>query len=298
MARCWLTLENNWRNTKYNYIKVQEGMNMSRGKHGHGEEYLLEQLREIILREDREELEQLKNILENPQLLSEHITPIIEQNLEFFKQNFPREFELAVERIFELKMKRSQSEIINVIYPKLGKLIKKYIAHEFQMLKERVDRQLKKSLIGRIRAWFKPAPKPEEILANLSRSSVDEIYIIQRDSGLLIASASAKEMIDKELIAGMLTAIKAFVEDAFKRGEEELEMIQYGTYQILIQNFYDFYIALAIDGTMSFDQRKKLSERILDFADKELNKDLSDVDPYFRHELKVNLTNQFIYPQN
>ena len=87
---------------------------------------------------------------------------------------------------------------------------------------------------------------------------------------MLFGSASTENTLDQDVIAGMLTAIKSFVEDAFKREREDLEMIQYGTYKILLQNFYTYYIAIAISGTMSSSEREDLGNELLSFATKNL----------------------------
>ena len=55
----------------------------------------------------------------------------------------------------------------------------------------------------------------------------------------------------------MLTAIKAFVDDAFRHSNEELELIQYGQYQILVKDFFNFYIAVAIKGALTATLKEK-----------------------------------------
>ena len=221
------------------------------------EKELLNQLREILLKEDRIAFEQLQVALDDPIWLSERVSPIIEERMKFLKETFPKEFQGIVDEIIEKKIKASQEEILDVIYPVVGKMIKKYIAHQIQMLKDTVDETIrntfsKKGILWRLRSVFFGIKDSDSVLYDLKDHKIEEIYVIQRDSGLLFGSASTQNTIDKDAIAGMLTAIKSFVEDAFKRDSEDLEMIQYGTYKILLQNFYSYYIALAISGTFFF----------------------------------------------
>ena len=98
------------------------------------------------------------------------------------------------------------------------------------------------------------------------------------------------------MIAGMLTAIKAFVEDAFKRTDEELQGIRYGGYEILIHNFFNYYIALAIAGSISEQELDELAEKILQFAANELNHDLREPNPVFYAKIKTQLEAYFITP--
>ena len=240
------------------------------------DELLMKKLKEILLREDRVALQELQESIEDPFLLSEKVLPIIEQRLDFFKQHFPKEFKVAVEQIVDKKLAESQDEILNVIYPVLGKMIRKYITHQFQMLRDNIDQQVRsafstKGLLGRIRAAIFGIDNTDVILSNLDQLIIEEVYVIQRDSGLLMGAASAQETVDRDVIAGMLTAIKSFVEDAFKREREDLEMIEYGNYKIFIQNFHSYYVAVALSGSLSTADRDELSSRLLDFAEKELS---------------------------
>ena len=92
----------------------------------------------------------------------------------------------------------------------------------------------------------------------------------------------------------MLTAIKSFVEDAFKREREDLEMIQYGTYKILLQNFYSYYIAIAVSGSLSSTEREDLANNILDFAETNLTKLPEDPEEAIYKKLSKSLAEVFI----
>ncbi|MEN8816984.1 MAG: hypothetical protein ABF274_08970 [Nonlabens sp.] len=49
----------------------------------------------------------------------------------------------------------------------------------------------------------------------------------------------------------MLTAIKAFVEDAFKEKQHNLQSIEYDLYEIYLHSFHKYYIASAVSGTFT-----------------------------------------------
>ena len=110
----------------------------------------------------------------------------------------------------------------------------------------------------------------------------------------LIGSASRETTLDQDVIAGMLTAIKAFVEDAFKREKEDLESIQYGTYKIILQNFHSYYIAMAISGILSSAEKDQLGNRLLNFADTHLKQMSSQPDQIEIEEISKYLKDEFI----
>ncbi|MCB0637140.1 MAG: hypothetical protein KDC54_11010 [Lewinella sp.] len=258
------------------------------------DQQLLERIRTILLRKDRQELEALRQILDDREELAQRIDPIIEAHLDELRQHFPDSYYRVIDKIIDQKLKASQDELINIIYPKLGKLIKSYINNEFRKLRERLDQQMRSSPLI---FWRRDKKRlGDEMIAQLDASRIEEVYVVSHESGLLLGSASASATVDKDMIAGMLTAIKAFVEDAFQRTDEDLRAIQYGSYEILIHNFYNYYIALAIAGTLSESENDQLTTRLLDFADKELNRDLREPEPAFYHYLQKQLYSYFIQP--
>jgi len=264
----------------------------------------IELLRQILLKEDRSEVEQLKAILNDPDQLSERISPIVEKHLEDMKKNFPIEYNATIENIITRKLENSQEELLNTISPVMGQMIRKYIQHQFQLLKESLDQQLDATLnqgvIGKVRNLFgggKSKVTSEEFIANLDRPIIEEIYVIEHNSGILLGSASRKETINIDVIAGMLTAIKSFVEDAFKRGKQDLEMIQYGTFSILLENFHSYYIAAAVSGSMSMRERVELEKDLAKFAENELKVNLQQNDSSANLVIKRKLEEHFFEPQ-
>ena len=114
----------------------------------------------------------------------------------------------------------------------------------------------------------------ELLLNELSKATIEEVFVIQKGSGLLLGNYSTTEVIDKEMLSGMLTAIKSFTEDAFNKGGQNLETIEYELFTIHIQNFHTYYIAVAISGVYTQDFENKLEDNLLELS-KGLSKKIS-----------------------
>jgi len=269
----------------------------SSGQH-HSDQQQIEQIREILLRKDRHALQRLEEILNSPGEMARRVLPIIEEQLEEFESHFPQAYRLAVEKLIERKLKQSQDELLDLLYPIMGKMIRKYIAQQLQALRESVENQVRQSFLGRLRARLFGVKESDMIISMAAESRVEEAYVVEQNSGLLIGSASLHPTIDKELIAGMLTAIKSFVVDAFQQGDAELEMVNYGHFQILIQDFYTFYIALAINGTLTAQEKEKLSGQMLEFANRELARKIDPDNPVFHLHLQEKLRAYFIHSKD
>jgi hypothetical protein len=260
------------------------------------------QLKDILLRDDRSTLEDMRRVLDERALLSERVNPIIEEHMSFLRKNFPREYAQVVNRMMEQKLQSSQQDILNVIYPVMGKMINKYIQLQFQELKDAIDERIR-YLTSREGMWLRLRNRlmgisdAQLILASVDEPVIQEIFLIQRDSGLLLGSAALQPTINRDVVAGMLSAIKSFVEDAFLRPKEDLEMIQYGTYKIIIENFPYHHFAVALSGSVSATEGGLLRSRIIDFLHD--NEWLSRASPDGETQQRTAqlLEEQFIAPQ-
>jgi hypothetical protein len=257
----------------------------------------LQQLRTILLRPEQERITHIHNILEGKEPLAERVVPIIEEQLNEFEAHFPKAYQLAVDRMVERKIRESQEEMIDLLYPVMGTLIRKYIAQQLQELRESVEQQLEQSFLARLRdRFFRPGSVrgADMLLRNASLPKTREAYVIEQHSGLLLGSASTQEVVDKELIAGMLTAIKSFVVDAFRRGATQLELIEYAGYQILIKDYHTYYVALAVEGKMTTKEQEELSDQIATFVQNELGRKIKVDDASLHLHLATTLKEYFM----
>jgi hemerythrin len=123
-----------------------------------------------------------------------------------------------------------------------------------------------------IKAWISGTPQKDMEMSSLVEPKIEEIFVIERNSGILIGSYSKKESLDGDMVAGMLTAIKAFVEDAFNADAQELESIDYENYKVIIKSFNSFFIAVVASGVANATFKDKLDDQLLNFAERVLTK--------------------------
>lgn len=243
-----------------------------------------EKLKEILLEQDREDrnelaqkLEELDKQLNEKEQLEERINPILTDEEGALRKNFSGLFGPQITESIKRQIKDSQDEVVEALYPIIGRMIKKYITSEIEKLSEKVDAQMELAFSWegwklRIKAWISGTPQKDMVLSNLIEPKIEEIFVIERNSGILIGSYSKKGSLDGDMVAGMLTAIKAFVEDAFSADAQELESIDYENYKVIIKNFKSFFISVVCSGGMSSAFKDKLDDQLLTFAEKVLSK--------------------------
>ncbi len=264
------------------------------------EDEKLELLKEILLTEEREFdktiAKKLKNLDINQKVkLPERVDPIIDDRLDEFIKEMPETLGPTITKTLSEQIKNSKDAVVEALYPIMGKMIKRYIQNEMKMLTEKINAQMKNNfssdaLKRKFKAIFTGVSEEEIILSELVKPEIQQIFIIEKESGLMSANYSKEETIDKDMISGMLTAIKSFVEDAFNAGKQNLESIEYETYNIHVQNFHFYYIAVIISGAYNNTYKNMLENKLLDFSEHIMKQHVSEenlsteLEKYFKDE--------------
>ncbi|MDH3709123.1 MAG: hypothetical protein OER04_04500 [Cyclobacteriaceae bacterium] len=252
-------------------------------------------------REDlTEKIVELDKEVHDPNLFKSQVEPIVDDKINDFVDEMPQRLGPTITETLKIQIQESKDEVVEALYPIVGRMIKKYIQREIQLLSERVDQRLEKafSLEGwwlRIKGWFTGVKEKDLIISDLAEPHIEEIFLVQKGSGILIGSYSRNKTLDLDMISGMLTAIKSFVEDAFTRGEQNLELIEYDLYKIHIQNFYSFYVAVVISGVLTTSFRSDLEDKIMEFVESMLPTRLqeSNEDSYQEQQFSKELKSYF-----
>jgi hemerythrin len=239
----------------------------------------LQLLRDILLIDDREvahaihkRLETITETLEQKEKLSEKIDPIIEERLKSFVAEIPVTLGPTITKTLKEQIANSKDEVVEALYPILGKMIKRYIQNEIKLLSESINQKVNNtfSLVSfkrKMKAKFTGVKESDLMLSELDAAEINEVFVIQKGSGILLGNYSKTTTLDKDMISGMLTAIKSFVEDAFEGGNQNLESIEYELYSIHIQNYHNYYIAVVISGTYSQSFENKLENKLLKLSE-------------------------------
>jgi len=260
------------------------------------EQTRLSQLKELLFQEEMEQVKVLEQNLQDDQRLADQMRPILEKRIAELEAEFPEQFGPVITETLKVQIKESQDTVVEAIYPIMGKLIKKYIQKEIAKLSESIDIRMRqmfsfKGLWQRLKYGSKGVSQSEVIVQGLLPPVLEEIMVIENDSGLLMAHYSVGNESDADVVAGMLTAIKSFVEDAYAKSNQDLEFIEYETFTLYLQSFKSFYIVVAISGVLNQEFRDKLNDAVLGFAvkiaeDKALKVDQVEMQHLLEHHFQ------------
>lgn len=231
--------------------------------------------------------------------------------LESDRENYARKHEEILHKLDELEkelndpekfagvIQQSKEEVIDVLGPVMGKMIKKYISNEIERLKQNIEKSSKaifsfKFLKRKIKSKVTGVSEGDLAISESMGSSLHQIFVIEKKSGLLIGEYSPQDILEPELVAGMLSAIRSFVESAFGEKNSELESLEYSSYKILMYNFNRFYFACVMEGYVDAETRSALQDDFLNLADKKLGVlALKNIDNELKSTVKDALSQTF-----
>ncbi|MDX1904395.1 MAG: hypothetical protein SFU27_09585 [Thermonemataceae bacterium] len=220
-----------------------------------------------------EEIRTIKDSLDKEESkILEKLEPVLEKKIENVKAELQKLNNISV--IIKKEIRESQPEMIDALYPIIGKLIQKYLKVEFEKINENINKQLDNTFsweaIKRDALSLVGIKSKELILAKATERSIDEVFVIYQNSGILQAHYSKQDVVDDDMIAGMLTAIKSFVNDAF-RNDAELDSIEYGKFKILIFNAVRFFLVAVVSGVVDKNFEKKVQKYLEFFYEQQLS---------------------------
>ena len=223
--------------------------------------------------ETSRQLEELRRVLLKPEALVDRISPVIADILaEQINQSpdeIARAIAPAISEAIRHQVYQAREDVIDALYPVVGQMIARAVSEAVRNLAESIDQRLRQrtSLLLNPRYWqarMQGISHVEYAIRDILPFTIHEIFLIQRDSGLLICHYSAgPERPDRDVISGMLTAIRDFAQEAFGREESgELDAIAYESRRILIERGSAAYLAVVISGVEPSDFCERLRETL------------------------------------
>jgi hypothetical protein len=240
-------------------------------------EEILQKQNEQIQEKISQEIRAIKESLSQEETkIREKLEPALEQKVEIVKTEIQKINQLNnISSLIKKEIRESQPEMIDALYPIMGKLVQKFIKVELEKLNEQINEKIDNNFsweaIKREFLTLFGVKQEEMLLAQASQASIEEFFVIYQNSGILLAHYTKNNVVDDDMVAGMLTAIKSFVEDAFGR-KADLEMIEYGNMKMIIFNAVRFYLVAVVAGVVDKNFQARLQSYMQLFYEKYLSK--------------------------
>lgn len=244
------------------------------------EEQILNQLKEILFDEDKDalarfdrEIQRLNEMLSDEKF-SQKLDPIVQEKFDEIKKQVTKLSGADLSDSIRQQIRENRDEMIDSLYPIMGQLVKKYIQIELEKLVENINQQIDNTLSwDSIRREFLSLfgiKEKDQLLKRAIAPTIEEIFVIEQDSGILLGHYSVSSAVDQDMIAGMLTAIKSFVADSFTTKDGSNFSIEQGEFKVIVQDFKKYYLAAVVAGVLDAKFKSNLFDKLIDFGEAKL----------------------------
>lgn len=229
-----------------------------------GEE--LEKLRSLLLSPEQEQIRQLQKRLDNPELHADDIGRDLPKAI-VMRSNRDDRLKTAlmptVEGIVKASVKKDYKIFADALFPVIGPAIRKAISETFKSIIQSINKSLEQSfswqgLKWRMEAFRTGKSYAEIILSHTLLYRVEQVFLIHKESGLLLQNVIAKSVVfqDADMVSGMLKAIQDFVQDSFRTKQgDTLNTLEVGELTVWIEQSPQAILAAVIRGIAPVELR-------------------------------------------
>lgn len=229
-------------------------------------------LKSLLLGPEQSVLEQLQTEAQDPEVQSGRVADVLPAALRTANAASPRALSQALEQpvseCIENSVQRNPGFFADILYPVMGPAIRRSITQAMKGLVQQINQALEysltlKGLRWRLEAARSGIPFAEIVLRRTLRYRVEEAFLIQTGSGLLIQHLGEETTParDADAVSAMLTAIRDFARDTMDREDPEshLETVDVGDHTLWLIHGPKAYLACAIRGVPPEGLRDELA---------------------------------------
>lgn len=230
------------------------------------------ELRTLLVGPEQRQLRALQTRLDDPATQAREVSRVLPTAVEL-RINDPhlkRALAPTIEESLSASVRRNPQPLADALFPIIGPAIRKAIAATLSGMLESLNTTLEHSVSWRSLRWRLDARRTgksfaEIVLLNTLVYRVEQAFLIHRPSGLLLqhVSAPGAAVQDGDMVSGMLTAIRDFVQDSFRvSADEGLQTLKVGELSVWIEQGPHALVAAVIRGTAPADLRATLQQAV------------------------------------
>ncbi len=232
----------------------------------------LAELRSLLVGPEQNELRSLRSRLDDPKAYARDVSNILPDAIALRSHDAALSKVLAptIEQSLNSSVRRNPRPLADALFPVMGPAIRKSVSHALSAMLDSFNKALEQSLSWRsirwrIEAWRSGKPFSEIVLLNTLLYRVEQVFLIQKSSGLLLqhVTATSAAVQDADMVSGMLTAIRDFVHDSFgAREQDSLEELQVGDLSVWTEQGPQAILAAVVRGKAPRDFRVGLQDAL------------------------------------
>lgn len=258
-----------------------------------------DKLKNLLLREEVAQIKAIQKLLNDQKQFSQKVSEVLDSATDQVIKNnpkFQKKFSHIDSKAYVRAIKANKQTFIDALLPIIGPMIRQSVTSAIRRFVADVNRTLElgfslKALKWRWQAFRTGVPFAELVFNNTIAYQVQQVFLIDNETGLLIEYAGQEDALlqDKEAMSAMLTAIQDFVKDSLNSQSEGLSAAEFNDDLLWLIKGEQANLAVVVKGAPTNRLREHLTvanEQIhLDFS-----ADLEDQSRWNNHpELKLQL---------
>jgi len=231
----------------------------------------LEKLRALLLTKEQNKIAEVEECLYNPVRHAEEVSHIIAEAI-LIRTSKDKALAQALQPILEEAIRTSirndPKYLVNALFPIMGPAIRKAIVESLRSMMQSLSQSLKYAFSWQGMRWRLESIRTgksfaEIVLLHTLVYSIDQIFLIHKETGLLLTHVSRADaqVKDTDLVSSMLTAIQDFISDSFStQSGQALDTLQIGDLTVWIERGSQSVLAVTITGNPPLEARIRLTE--------------------------------------
>jgi len=187
-----------------------------------------------------------------------------------FEPDLTESLQEPVTQCIKKSIQNDASVFANALFPVMGPAIRKSINESLKSLVQSINHSVEQSLSPQGIAWRLEAMRTGQSFADIVLQKtvvyqVDQVFLIHKDSGLLIQHLHREdvEVGDSDAVSGMLTAIQDFTRDSFSTSkDEELDSVNIGQFTVWLERGPYAVLACVVRGVAPYKLRETMREML------------------------------------
>lgn len=206
-------------------------------------EALLSEKNRLAFKHDHlaDEQAKLRLKIEDKESFTASLEPVIADTLERKIANSGEEMAEVVAPLMAPAIKKqihdSRDDMVEALHPIIGQTVKRAVAEAVRKLVKEINQRLDRAFNAqgswrRFKGKLAGVPEPLAVLPQILPFAVDNVFLIARKTGLLMAHVSADTHTESDakaqMVSSMLTALQDFIKDAIAENASDLHEFRHG----------------------------------------------------------------------
>ncbi len=202
-------------------------------------------------------------------ILSKYLTKIITLTSKRSLPEFSQSLQSVIAPAISKEIAANQDVMVDALYPIMGGMISKYVSTAIKEMMESINNKIEDGLSfekykRKLKSKVTGVSETELLIEESSDAVISSLFVIHKESGLLIAEAHLKdkEIEDPHMIASMASAIKDFINDWVQSNQSnnEVQILSYGNATLYIESAGSVYVIAFLDTEPDYELRTDIND--------------------------------------